>query len=57
MTAGKYPSIMLALVATMPQVVTSVLDRCIIKSNVKMDSDHYYVSAFPKKCGHILKPA
>ncbi|CAL8070273.1 unnamed protein product [Orchesella dallaii] len=43
MSSGKYPSIMLALVATMPQVVAAVLDRCIIKSDEKSDSEHYNI--------------
>ncbi|ODM99617.1 Transient receptor potential cation channel subfamily A member 1 [Orchesella cincta] len=44
MSSGKHPSIMLALVATMPQVVAAVLDRCIIKSDAKSDSENYNVS-------------
>ena len=43
MTSGKYSSIMLALVATMPQVVQAVLDRCITKSDNKTDSELYHV--------------
>ena len=37
------PNLMLALIATMPQVVTALLDRCIIKSDSKSDSEHFHV--------------
>lgn len=50
MSSGKHPSIMLALVATMPQVVAAVLDRCIIKSDTKTDSEHYHVCTFYVFC-------
>ncbi|CAG7718043.1 unnamed protein product [Allacma fusca] len=43
MTSGKYPSIMLALVATMPHVAQAVLDRCITKSENKTDSELYHI--------------
>ena len=46
MTSGKYSSIMLALVATMPQVVQAVLDRCITKSDNKTDSELYHVKFY-----------
>lgn len=43
MTAGKHSSIMLALIGTMPQVVTALLDRYITKSDAKSDSEQYHV--------------
>ncbi|OXA64028.1 Transient receptor potential cation channel subfamily A member 1 [Folsomia candida] len=43
MTAGKHSSIMLALIGTMPQVVTALLDRYITKSDAKSDSEQYHI--------------
>lgn len=56
MSSGKYPSIMLALVANMPQVVSAVLDRCIIKSDAKTDSEHYHVTSYFYKFLPIRPP-
>lgn len=43
MASGKYPSVMLGLVALMPQVASTVLDKCIDKSNLNTDSEFYQV--------------
>lgn len=40
----KYPSVTLALIATMPKVFEAVQDKCITKANCKKDSKLFYVS-------------
>lgn len=51
---GKHSSIMLALIGTMPTVVTALLDRCIIKSDTKTDSEHYCVKPINTLSSNLL---